>query len=127
MPIDEYRKTRGEHLEALVRVTKLVYPDALDITGFATEPGADPTYRSEDLIYLDARRWSAEEQEHARQLQKDFNFLTDPKMHLSKDYDFPVDVPRSRSQPHELHHGKNPRNKPCPCGSGKKYKKCHGA
>jgi uncharacterized protein YchJ len=22
--------------------------------------------------------------------------------------------------------GTNPRNKPCPCGSGKKYKKCHG-
>ncbi|MGB2840508.1 MAG: SEC-C metal-binding domain-containing protein [Actinomycetes bacterium] len=20
-----------------------------------------------------------------------------------------------------------PRNAPCPCGSGKKYKKCHGA
>jgi preprotein translocase subunit SecA len=23
--------------------------------------------------------------------------------------------------------GKIPRNAPCPCGSGKKYKKCHGA
>jgi uncharacterized protein YecA (UPF0149 family) len=23
--------------------------------------------------------------------------------------------------------GKVPRNAPCPCGSGKKYKKCHGA
>ena len=23
--------------------------------------------------------------------------------------------------------GKTPRNAPCPCGSGKKYKKCHGA
>src|SRR5439155_25497495 len=22
---------------------------------------------------------------------------------------------------------KTPRNAPCPCGSGKKYKKCHGA
>ena len=22
---------------------------------------------------------------------------------------------------------KIPRNAPCPCGSGKKYKKCHGA
>jgi len=22
---------------------------------------------------------------------------------------------------------KVPRNAPCPCGSGKKYKKCHGA
>lgn len=23
--------------------------------------------------------------------------------------------------------GKVPRNAPCPCGSGRKYKKCHGA
>ncbi len=23
--------------------------------------------------------------------------------------------------------GKTPRNAPCPCGSGKKYKHCHGA
>ncbi len=23
--------------------------------------------------------------------------------------------------------GKTPRNSPCPCGSGKKYKHCHGA
>ena len=22
---------------------------------------------------------------------------------------------------------KTPRNDPCPCGSGKKFKKCHGA
>jgi preprotein translocase subunit SecA len=22
---------------------------------------------------------------------------------------------------------KTPRNAPCPCGSGKKYKQCHGA
>jgi preprotein translocase subunit SecA len=25
------------------------------------------------------------------------------------------------------HSDKVPRNAPCPCGSGKKYKKCHGA
>jgi len=127
-PIDTYRQIRGQQLEALILVTKFVYPEALDIIGFATESGADPIYRSEDLIYLDARKWSAEEQEHARQLQKDFNFLTDPKVHFSKDYDFPIDLPRTRSQPaHGFPLEKNPRNKSCPCGSGKKYKKCHGA
>jgi preprotein translocase subunit SecA len=29
-------------------------------------------------------------------------------------------APQARSE-------KVPRNAPCPCGSGKKYKKCHGA
>ncbi len=29
--------------------------------------------------------------------------------------------------PHTVRHGERPgRNDPCPCGSGKKYKKCHG-
>jgi preprotein translocase subunit SecA len=32
------------------------------------------------------------------------------------------------SQPTQRHRGeKVGRNDPCPCGSGKKYKKCHGA
>jgi len=32
------------------------------------------------------------------------------------------------SQPSQRRTGKTPgRNDPCPCGSGKKFKKCHGA
>jgi uncharacterized protein YecA (UPF0149 family) len=30
-------------------------------------------------------------------------------------------------QPHRRETPKLGRNDPCPCGSGKKYKKCHGA
>jgi uncharacterized protein YecA (UPF0149 family) len=30
-------------------------------------------------------------------------------------------------QPHQRETPKLGRNDPCPCGSGKKYKKCHGA
>jgi SEC-C motif-containing protein len=128
MPTDTYRQVRGEHLEALVRVTKFMYPEALDIIGFATESGSDALYRSEDLIYLDARNWSAEEQEHAGQLRKDFNFLTNTTVTRTKDYDYPIDVPNTKLQSADhLPLGKNPRNKPCRCRSGKKYKKCHGA
>jgi uncharacterized protein YecA (UPF0149 family) len=29
-------------------------------------------------------------------------------------------------QPHRLEEPKMGRNDPCPCGSGKKFKKCHG-
>ena len=54
MPIDTNRQIRGQQLEALIRAAKFVYPKAFDIIGFATESGADPSYRSEDLIYLDA-------------------------------------------------------------------------
>jgi hypothetical protein len=56
-PPDEYRRIRGNLLEALCRVTKVVYPDALDIVGFATESSVE-TSRSEDSAYLDTRTWS---------------------------------------------------------------------
>jgi hypothetical protein len=124
IPTETYRQVRGQHLEAPLRVTKLVYPDALDIVGFATEAGMDHTYRSEDVVYLDTRNWNAEEQEHARQLQRELNLLTNVKMRFSRDFAYPVDLP---SESPALALGDNPRNKPCPCGSGKKYKKCHGA
>lgn len=39
IPIDTYREARGQNLDALLRATKLMYPDALDIIGFATESG----------------------------------------------------------------------------------------
>jgi hypothetical protein len=83
IPTDTYREARGQNLEALLRVTKLMYPDALDIIGFATESGPSPDYRSEDLMYLDARNWSAEEQEHARELQKDLKILTNTTVSLT--------------------------------------------
>jgi len=34
---------------------------------------------------------------------------------------------RSGGNPQQAVSDKVPRNAPCPCGSGKKYKKCHGA
>lgn len=38
----------------------------------------------------------------------------------------PTPAPRN-TQPMQNQHAKVGRNDPCPCGSGKKYKKCHGA
>ena len=36
-------------------------------------------------------------------------------------------MPRKAGKPQPIHVGeKVGRNDPCPCGSGKKYKQCHG-
>jgi uncharacterized protein YecA (UPF0149 family) len=128
MPEELYRRARGEQLEALLRITKLVFPKALDIVGVATESGDDFSNRSEDVMYLDARGWTAEEQEHAKEMQKHFKFLIDIKMKSAKEHEFPIELPRRPARSSQkFHPGKNPRNKLCGCGSGKKYKKCHGA
>ena len=36
-------------------------------------------------------------------------------------------APEPKQQPIQRHFGKIGRNDPCPCGSGKKFKHCHGA
>jgi hypothetical protein len=59
-PREEYREVRGHFLEALCLVTKLMFPEALDIVGIATDTGIDTVSRSEDALYLNARVWNAE-------------------------------------------------------------------
>jgi hypothetical protein len=120
-PREEYRTVRGHLLEALCLVTKVVFPDALDIVGFATEPGIDTPERSEDSLYLDARVWNDEMEAHARQLQADHRLLTNYTKFKDKVAEFPIAQNQRPAAP-----GPNPRNKACPCGSGKKYKKCCG-
>ncbi|MDR0308574.1 MAG: SEC-C domain-containing protein [Coriobacteriales bacterium] len=67
------------------------------------------------------------------------NSLTNIKFHLYQKDDIPEnDLDRlrtigksiaiTRMNEHAVSHGKKVgRNDPCPCGSGKKYKKCHGS
>lgn len=121
-PYDEYRKVRREYLEACMRVAKLKCPDALDIVGIATETGLDDP-RSEDAAYLDGRVWTAEHQADAERLQKQLELFVNPKIKKSIEHEYPAVGPDRQLL---FPSGKNPRNKPCPCGSGRKYKKCHG-
>jgi hypothetical protein len=121
-PQEEYRLVRGNLLEALCLVTKLVYPDALDIVGFATEAGVNTVSRSEDSAYLDGRNWNEGSEAHARKLQADLGLLTNTTRSEKTFSEFPIPRVGDLVEP-----GRNPRNKPCPCGSGKKYKKCHGS
>jgi SEC-C motif len=114
---EEYRNVRRQFLEDCCLVTKLVYPEAKDIVGIATETDATYVSRSEDSIYFDAREWNAEMESEARVLQKNLGILTKPTKHHEHAQEFP-DVPSAVGKM------KNPRNKPCPCGSGKKYKHC---
>jgi hypothetical protein len=69
-------------------VTKLMHPDAQDIVGFATET-ARGAEGSEDAIYLDAREWSEEMANQARQLQRDLGILVAPTMMEGTEYELP--------------------------------------
>lgn len=117
---DEYRSVRKNLLANYCLVTKLVHPDAQHIIGIASEAGLPPQ-RSEDLIYLDVTRWSSADQARAKQIQEEFGLLRKVKVHRAREYEYPVDHKGKPRRPNLS------RNSPCPCGSGKRFKRCHGA
>ena len=116
-------------MDGLCRVVKLKFPDAQDIVGIATEPGLSNPFRSEDAMYFDARAWTAENEEDARELQSKAELLLNVTESRIHEKEYPVGLPppgmytviRARRKATSL------RNSLCPCGSGKKYKRCCGA
>lgn len=120
----KYREGRRKHLEEYCLVVKLKFPDAEDIIGIATEPGMNE-YRSEDVVYYDARNWSSEEEMEARILHEDLGLLKNTTRSHNKEYEFPLK--RSPApNPQEVIKVKYGGNWPCPCGRPKKYKRCCG-
>jgi hypothetical protein len=113
----QYRSERRYFLESCCAVAKLEYPEALDIVGIATNPGGNFGSRSEDAIYFDGRGWNAEMEANARLVQEELGILKNPRRVEEYMQEYP-DVPSAGPTI------KNARNKPCPCGSGRKYKHC---
>lgn len=122
---EKYREIRRGLLEAKCMVLKVKFPDAMDIVGIASEPIRKGKGSSEDVMYLDASQWSKEMQEEAEHLQEEFGIMKKVKMHNIHEREYP-DIGKSQSSSRPVK-ARNLRNKPCPCGSGKKYKHCHGS
>lgn len=76
--------------------------------------------RSEDMIYLDASEWTAEEAAHALELKERFRIMKRKKVTKGIEHEYPVD-----------HRGKErgtvpSRNSKCKCRSGKRFRNCCG-
>jgi len=132
---EQYRQMRLKFLEACCLVTKLVHPQALDIIGIAMESGVEAGERSEDAAYFDGRTWSEEDEIEARRLQQQLDIHVNPivsRMAGDAPALAPLTVPPIIIPPQNRPRIIIPpqkgssRNDPCPCGSGVKYKRCHG-
>jgi uncharacterized protein YchJ len=117
MPHPEYREARQQLLEACCRCVKLKYPAAEDIVGVATETDTSIGH-SEDVMYFDARGWTAADAEAARQRQEELGIFKN--MRVTEVTEAPLRRVRQRI---DVPVGRNDR---CPCGSGLKFKKCCG-
>lgn len=114
MSEDRYRTIRAQYLNAVCMVARKEYPQLTHVVAIATESGAMNEKRSEDFGYFDGTDWNEEMEKEAESLQKDLGILVKPEsmhVHISE-------------YPNLAKHKKHGRNDPCPCGSGKKYKKC---
>jgi hypothetical protein len=119
MTVDEYRQARQNLLAEYCHVVKHKWREAQQIVGIATESGLG-RIRSEDLLYYDASTWTAENETHAIEIQKQFGFLQKTRMTRGVSQEYPVD-----------HRGINQekiqaRNALCKCGSRKRFRNCCG-
>jgi hypothetical protein len=117
----DYREVRGKMLAHYCQVVKLQFPEAQHIVGIATEAGTRDN-RSEDFAHLDATQWNEDLNDEARRFKREFGIFTNTKSFSRRENEYPVSAREVSPQPVPIS-----RNSPCPCNSGKRYKRCHGS
>jgi hypothetical protein len=115
----EYRQARQKVLLGYCHTVKLKWPNAQDIIGIATESGLNEN-RSEDMIYLDGSTWTAEDEVHAKEFYEQFPLLKKARMTRGVAHEYPVDHKGEKRGTIQS------RNSLCKCGSGKRFRTCHG-
>ena len=120
-----YRAKRQELLRIACGVAKNRNPHLKVIVGIAISPPKFDREIAEDFIWLDCDNWSSEQYREYESLNSVWNFFGTGVRHEKTIREF---VSPHHGTPNISRSGtKNPgRNEPCYCGSGKKYKKCHG-
>ena len=76
---DENREFRRSFLVACVMVARMKIGPTDDIVGIATESGTGREQRSHDVVYYDARGWSATDEARAGKYQLDLDILTNER------------------------------------------------
>lgn len=91
---EDYRKRRAFLLNAHCMVLKKKWPAVKDVVGISMEPKGSRG-GSEDLISLDVRTWTANQESEAGKYQIEFSIFKDENVKLTEDYydEFPQSPP----------------------------------
>lgn len=121
----EYREKRQAMLEIACGAAKNKLPHLVKVIGIGIEaPKFSGGTVAEDFVLMHCETWPDEVKANYEELNRELNFFGTPSLREFKDrvtrFVPPDKVPKRSS------YGKVGRNEPCPCGSGKKFKKCHG-
>lgn len=121
----EYLDKRRTLLEIACGAAKNKFPNLNKVIGIGMDaPKFAGDTNSEDFILLPCETWTPEMRTHYEELNREWNFFATPNLQQFNErvtqFVPPTKATADRRSP------KVGRNDPCPCGSGKKYKKCHG-
>lgn len=103
------------------------YQHLKKIVGVITEPLGPSMGYSDDILYAQRRALSAEAELEIREACRNVGILRDD--FAVKPFggpEFPVMEQHDLQEPLKILKGRD-RNQPCACGSGRKWKKCHGS
>jgi len=121
----DLREKRQTLLEIACGAAKNKFPNLVKVIGIGIEaPKFSDGTVAEDFILMPCEIWPKERKIYYEELNREWNFFGTPALKQFRDTVTQFVQP---ARPLKLaKSGKTGRNDPCPCGSGKKFKKCHG-
>lgn len=119
-----YRAKRQEILRIACGAAKNHNPNLKIVVGICIPPPKLEREIGEDFLWLDCQEWSEETQAEYASSNAIWNFFETGKRFEQKVHEFPI-PPSPATHPTRSAKKKTGRNDPCPCGSRKKFKKCH--
>lgn len=121
----DFREKRQTLLEIACGAAKNKFPNLQKVIGIGIEaPKFSGDSVAEDFILMPCEIWPDDRKSYYEELNREWNFFGTDALQQFKDHVTRFVQPPPPSKPTTS--GKTGRNDPCPCGSGKKFKKCHG-
>lgn len=121
----DFREKRQTLLEIACGAAKNKFPNLVKVIGIGIEaPKFSDGTVAEDFILMPCEDWPEERKTYYEELNRELNFFGTPALQQFKDrvtQFVPPPHPCKLAKPR-----KTGRNDPCPCGSGRKFKQCHG-
>lgn len=118
----DFREKRRDILEIACGAAKNKFPNLVKVIGIGVEAPKFSSTVAEDFILMPCEDWPDERKTYYEDLNLEWNFFSTSEPRQFRVTQFvPLPRPAKAAKP-----GKIGRNDPCPCDSGKKFKKCHG-
>lgn len=124
----DYLDKRRTLLEIACGTAKNKFPRLTKVIGIGMDaPKFAGDANSEDFILLPCETWADDMRAHCEEQNREWKFFETPQLERYNEHVTQFVPPPAATVNVVRASFKVGRNKPCPCGSGKKYKRCHGA